>query len=208
MIVESRCYTLHPGKLHEYLACFTAPGVLDLLGPRIAGFWFSESGTLNQVHHLWRYESRADRAAVRAGWPKLPAMAEFFSRAMPLLQRQRSHVMSGEVLQAPDGQGAGVFDRISLCFQPQAGAAAEGHASALGQCLAAQFQRVATLRRLRFESAGPLAEVQFVLRSDSLAQRDGRWRGVEGDLSRLAASPLLASLDSQLLLAAPFSPWR
>lgn len=208
MVIESRCYTLHPGKLQEYLACFSAPCVLDLLGPRIAGFWYSESGTLNQVHHLWRYESRADRAAVRAGWPGVPAMAEFFSRAMPLLQRQRSHVMGGEVLDAHGSQTPGVFDRISLGFKPQAGAAAEGLASFLGQCMAAQFERVATLRRLQFEAAGPLCELQLILRSDSLEQRDARWRAVDADLSALAASPLLATLDSQLLLAAPFSPWR
>lgn len=209
MIIESRRYRLHPGKLQEYLAGFAdTPAALDLLRPRLAGFWFAESGELNTVHHLWRYESRAHRAAVRAGWATVPAMAEFVARVMPLLQQQRSEVLDGEVLEAPADASAGFFDRISVRFRPQASAAAEGLASCLDQCVAAQFQRVATLRRRQFEAAGPLCELHLVLRSDSLAQRDARWRSVEADLSALAASPLLACLDSQLLLPAPFSPWR
>jgi hypothetical protein len=209
MIIESRCYRLHPGKLQEYLGCFAeAPGVLEVLRPRLAGFWFTESGELNTVRHLWRYESRAERAAVRAGWGAVPAMAEFFSRVTPLLQHQSSDVFEGDVLQSPKDPAHGVFDRISVCFQPSASAAAEEVAAFVEQRVARAFERVASLRRRRFEAAGSLCELQLVLRSESLVQRDMRWRSVDADVLALSASPNLASLDCQLLLAAPFSPWR
>jgi hypothetical protein len=209
VIIESRRYRLHPGKLQEYLACFAAsPGVLDLLQPRLAGFWFTESGELNTVHHLWRYESRAERAAVRASWAVAPAMREFFSRVTPLLQHQCSDVFDGEVLDPRKTAVAGVFDRVSVCFPPQAASANDKLAAFVDQRVAAGFDRVATLRRRLLEVAGPLCEVQLVLRSDSLAQREARWRSVAADLSTLAVSPQVASLDSQLLLAVPFSPWR
>ena len=207
MIVESRRYVLHPGKLQEYLACFSAqPGVLDLLRPRLRGFWFTESGALNTVHHLWTYESRTDRAAVRASLAATSVMQEFFARVTPMLQEQGSEGFTGSVQNASGSTARGVFDRLSLLLHP--GAGGEALAASLEERLGAQFDCVAALRRRPFETAGPLRELQLVLRSDSLAQRDSRWREIDAAISPLADSPLVASLDCQLMLPAPFSPWQ
>lgn len=63
MIVEERIYTMQPGRATEWLAFYGERGLpiqQRLLG-RLIGFFQSEIGTLNQVVHLWAYESLADR---------------------------------------------------------------------------------------------------------------------------------------------------
>lgn len=68
MIVEERIYTMQPGRTAEWLAFYGERGLpiqQRLLG-RLIGFFQSEIGTLNQVVHLWAYESLADREQRRA----------------------------------------------------------------------------------------------------------------------------------------------
>ena len=81
MIFEMRTYLLKPG---------TAPKVEEMFGEmierraklsRIAGFWRTEVGTLNQIIHIWPYQSVDERDRIRAEavkqgvWP--PKTSEF-----------------------------------------------------------------------------------------------------------------------------------
>ena len=81
MIFEFRTYLLKPG---------TPPKADELFGEmypnraklsRIAGFWRTEVGTLNQIIHIWPYQDTNERAKIRAEvvekkvWP--PAIADF-----------------------------------------------------------------------------------------------------------------------------------
>jgi hypothetical protein len=63
MIIEHRTYTVHHGMMDDYLARYEQHGLpiqLRHLG-RLLGFYVSEIGPLNQVVHLWAYDSLADR---------------------------------------------------------------------------------------------------------------------------------------------------
>ncbi len=63
MIIDERTYTIVPGKLHAYLANHfrvALPLMRKHLGEPY-GYFTSETGTLNQFVHLWRYDSMADR---------------------------------------------------------------------------------------------------------------------------------------------------
>lgn len=63
MIVEQRTYTLTHGTMAAYLERYEKHGLpvqRRHLGELI-GFYVTEIGPLNQVVHLWRYESLADR---------------------------------------------------------------------------------------------------------------------------------------------------
>ena len=63
MIVDHRTYTLRPGSLPEYLAKYEEMGLkvqIKHLG-RLAGYFFTEIGPLNQIVHIWAYESLAER---------------------------------------------------------------------------------------------------------------------------------------------------
>ena len=66
MIYEFRTYTLHPRTLPEFLKRFG-----DALEPRLklsklAAFWYTEIGPLNQVIHVWPYENTLERTKIRA----------------------------------------------------------------------------------------------------------------------------------------------
>jgi hypothetical protein len=81
MIYEFRTYTLYPRTLPEVLKRFgEAIGARQKLS-KLAAFWYTEIGPLNQIVHVWPYENALERSkiraeAVRSGvWP--PKTSEF-----------------------------------------------------------------------------------------------------------------------------------
>src|ERR1019366_1289010 len=81
MIIEMRTYTLQPGTLVEVEKRFGAALPVREKHSKLAAFWHTEVGPLNQIIHVWTYDSFEQRAAVRAaatkdeGWP--PPIREF-----------------------------------------------------------------------------------------------------------------------------------
>jgi hypothetical protein len=80
VIYEIRTYSLKPGKVAEYEAHFAeAYPVREKYSP-LYGFWHTEIGPLNQLVHIWAYESLQQRADIRAAaakdasgkWPPPP----------------------------------------------------------------------------------------------------------------------------------------
>ena len=61
MIVDLRTYTLVPRKMARYLELFETHGlpVMRRHGLELMGYYVSHIGPLNQVVHLWRYDSFA-----------------------------------------------------------------------------------------------------------------------------------------------------
>jgi hypothetical protein len=66
MIYEMRTYTLKPGAVREFYARW-APKVeaRQKLSP-LAALWHTEIGPLNEVVHIWPYESVDERTRIRA----------------------------------------------------------------------------------------------------------------------------------------------
>jgi hypothetical protein len=76
-IIDLRIYTIRPRGMPEYLKLFeelALPIQLRHIGPPV-GYYTAEIGALNQVVHLWAFDSLADMEARRAarnadpGWP-------------------------------------------------------------------------------------------------------------------------------------------
>ena len=69
MILEVRTYVAQPGgglaRWLEHYEKHGWPAQLRHLGG-LVGFFTTEIGPLNQIVHMWRYESLADREARRA----------------------------------------------------------------------------------------------------------------------------------------------
>ena len=79
MIIDHRTYTLPHGGMAAYLARYereALPVQRRHLGPLI-GFYVSDLGPLNEVVHLWAYDSYADREARRARLDADPDWAAF-----------------------------------------------------------------------------------------------------------------------------------
>ena len=66
MIYEFRTYTLHAAhaaRVHEALGEALTP---RLTLSKLAAFWYTEIGPLNQVIHVWPYENALERSKIRA----------------------------------------------------------------------------------------------------------------------------------------------
>lgn len=108
MLVEQRTYTTHPGKWRAYLALYEAEGLeiqKRILG-RLVGYYSSDSGTLNQIVHLWAYEDMNERAERRAQLMADPAFLAYVARMMPLLQSQESRILIPAPFFTPQWQAA------------------------------------------------------------------------------------------------------
>src|SRR5258708_12813503 len=67
MVYELRCYTLAPGKMPEYLKAAETIG-RPARGQNFGvnhGYWTAEFGALNQIWHLWKYDSYDERTRLR-----------------------------------------------------------------------------------------------------------------------------------------------
>lgn len=102
-ICELRWYTLKPDCMGKYAALTKEHFGLRTKHSPLMGFWTTEAGTLNQVFHVWNYESLAQRKQVRdalakdAEWNTL-----YVANLLPLLQTQVNAMCLGAVDPIPD----------------------------------------------------------------------------------------------------------
>ncbi len=91
MIYELRTYTFHPGKLPAYLELARNVG-RPVRGNDYGtnhGYWTSEFGALNQIWHLWSYESHAERDRLRGELARNERwVKEYVPNIRPLMMRQ------------------------------------------------------------------------------------------------------------------------
>lgn len=96
MIVEHRTYTLFPGKTPEYLRLYETEGMaiqIPILG-RMIGYFTTELGPLNQVIHMWGYDSFEDRARRRAQMAADAGWRAYVAKIQPLIQAQESKILN------------------------------------------------------------------------------------------------------------------
>ena len=107
MFVEQRTYTLHPGKVREYLALYEAEGLaiqLRVLG-RMVGYYSTEIGALNQVVHLWAFTDLVERQERRAQLLVEPDFRAYVAKILPLLVSQTSQILTPAPFFTPVWQG-------------------------------------------------------------------------------------------------------
>lgn len=99
-LYEMRTYTLHPGKMAEATKYYQEVGwpVLQKGGfdKYLVGYFIADTGTLNQLVHIWKFEDDNDR---RAFWTRLRANKDFTegffsSRFRPLLMTMEMKLLT------------------------------------------------------------------------------------------------------------------
>ena len=95
MIVDVRTYTLIPRKMPKYLELFEKHALPVMLrhGLELVGYYTSSIGPLNQVVHIWRYDSLADLEKKRAARDADPAWGEFLSLTEGMVLMQDNRIM-------------------------------------------------------------------------------------------------------------------
>ena len=95
MIVEERIYTLHIGKVPEYLRLYEAKGFAvqkRILG-NLLGYYQVEFGPQNQIVHLWSYADNADRTARRKALVDDPDWQAYVKKIRPLVRYQENKLL-------------------------------------------------------------------------------------------------------------------
>jgi hypothetical protein len=95
MIVEERIYTVQIGKAKEWLDFYGEHGFpvqQKHLGTCI-GFFTSEIGALNQIVHLWSFDSLAHRESARAEMAKDPAWHAYVTGQPKVLISQENRIL-------------------------------------------------------------------------------------------------------------------
>lgn len=108
MIIDQRVYTLHPGRIPEWLDAMGSGGFAmqqPVLG-RCVGYYTSEFGPLNQVVHMWAYDSLEDRARRRAQLRAIPEWNVIRNKLMPAVHHQENKLLIPAPFFTPAGGSA------------------------------------------------------------------------------------------------------
>jgi hypothetical protein len=96
-IIEQRCYVLHASATPaDYLKLYEAEG-LAIQGKALGsplGYFATETGELNAVVSLWRYESFEDRQARRAALASQQDWKDFLSKVRPMISSMSNRLLS------------------------------------------------------------------------------------------------------------------
>jgi hypothetical protein len=200
MVYEFRCYTLAPGKMPEYLKAAETIG-RPARGNNYGvnhGYWTAEFGALNQVWHLWKYDSYEERTRLRT---ELQKNKDWTEKYIPIVRgcvvRQDLRLMNPVVdIKPSDGTTGNVYElRIYRCGL--------GGAVQYGK----DFKEVQAAREKYSPIWGawtgeiPQPNEWFKARSD--AMKDPAWQAY------LAKGPAkLQEMHSTLLLPTNYSPLK
>ena len=95
MIVEERGYTLKPGALRIYYEDYDPRGLdiqTRILG-NLIGYFHTEIGELNQVVHLWGYDSLAERERRRALLAADPEWQDDLKQSPDIVVKMESRIL-------------------------------------------------------------------------------------------------------------------
>lgn len=107
MFVDERIYTLHAGQVPVFLKLYEEEGMavqVRILG-NMVGYYYTDFGPLNQIVHMWGYDSLDDRFERRKALQAAPEWKSYAAKMRPLV----SHVENKLLVPAP-------------FFKPRAGA--------------------------------------------------------------------------------------
>ena len=98
MIYDMRTYDIAMGKIPEYMAAVreVALPVRERHGVKLAGWYYTDIGTLNRVVQIWAYRDYAHyeeaREAFRSGerW-----INDYLPRVRGMIVRQKTQMMQG-----------------------------------------------------------------------------------------------------------------
>jgi len=95
MIYEERNYTLKPGAVGTYFKTYEAEGLevqKAILG-KLVGYFQTEFGTLNQVVHIWAYDSLDERTRRRSQLWQDATWLRYIPKVLPLIEKMESRLL-------------------------------------------------------------------------------------------------------------------
>ena len=87
MFVDERIYTLHAGQVSVFLKLHEEEAMecqVEILG-KMVGYYYTDIGPLNQIVHMWGYDSLDDRFARRKLLQASPVWQAYAKKMRPLV---------------------------------------------------------------------------------------------------------------------------
>ena len=87
MFVDERIYTLHAGQVPVFLKLYEEEAMecqVEILG-KMVGYYFTDIGPLNQIVHMWGYDSLDDRFERRKLLQASPIWQSYAKKMRPLV---------------------------------------------------------------------------------------------------------------------------
>ena len=97
MIVDHRTYGFRPGQMKAFLELYEREGYpiqSRILGEPVGWYVCTDIGPLNQLVHLWQYESFEDRARRRAELAADPGWQAYVQKLQPMLVSQETKILT------------------------------------------------------------------------------------------------------------------
>jgi hypothetical protein len=94
-LIDMRIYTIKPRGMQEYLKLYkkyALPIAIKHWGPPL-GFFVTEVGPLNQVIHMWAFESMAELERSRASLAADPEFAKYFAETEGFIVAQEDRIV-------------------------------------------------------------------------------------------------------------------
>lgn len=95
MFVEMRTYTLQAGRVADFLRTYETEGLeiqKRILG-NLIGYFTTEIGNVNQIVHVWGYESLDDRARRRAELAADAGWKAYLPKNRPLILNMETKIL-------------------------------------------------------------------------------------------------------------------
>jgi len=206
MIIEMRTYQLKPASIPQFEERFGAALPERLKFSPLAAFWHTEVGPLNQVIHVWPYDTFEQRIQVRTTaiasgkWP--PATREFVVEqkselflpapfSPPLEPRQLGGIYEIRMYSFAAGAIPGVIERWSAKI---------GERVKLSPLVGAWYSEIGVLNKWVHIWAYKDANHRAQVRAEAVAK--GIWPPGS------AAAGVLLKQENMLVVPASFSPLR
>jgi NIPSNAP len=121
MIYELRTYTLRPGTLPDMVKAASTVS-REIRGNdfgKLEGYWSTEIGPLNQVMHLWSYNSYDERTKLRAELGKNPRWgAEYLPLIRGLLMRQDIRLLNALIAPVAPATTGNIYELRNYRAKP------------------------------------------------------------------------------------------
>lgn len=95
MFIDQRTYTLYNGKVSTFLKLYEEEGLkvqTQILG-NLIGYFHSDIGPLNQIVHMWGYESMDDRFHRRTLLQASEAWQSYAQKMRPLVMSIENKIL-------------------------------------------------------------------------------------------------------------------
>merc|ERR1712080_65163 len=207
-IYELRTYSLVPSQVSNFLNLSKEKFHLRTGHSKLLGYWTVELGGLNQVTHIWEYESYSHRAGVRAKLAADPQwQKEYFQKILPWLQHQDNIGLESLVPPVASTATGGVYEMWLLEVGRGVEQAWRDQLLRIVRQLESK-QKGVQLSGVFSSTFGPLQTGVVLWRHDLLDSAPALQRRLTDTEEGLAFLSKVVSKKSKILAPTPFSPWQ